>query len=98
MEQNATIGNVINDLMSEIRPDAIAITDGFGFHDKALNSCIGRHDGNVYEALFDWARRSPMNKKEFQDSIYNKFLKRRLDKKFLAAGANAQSGGQKSKL
>jgi len=51
----------INQLLEQIRPDAVALTDGFGMADSHLKSSIGRYDGNVYEAVYAEARRSPLN-------------------------------------
>lgn len=51
-------------LYAELRPEAVALVDAFDFHDKALNSILGRYDGNVYEHMFEWAKRSPLNKTE----------------------------------
>lgn len=42
-----------DELLVELRPDAVALVDGFGFEDYQLNSCLGRSDGNVYNALLD---------------------------------------------
>ena len=42
-----------HELLVELRPDAVALVDGFGFEDYQLNSCLGRSDGNVYNALLD---------------------------------------------
>eukprot|EP01062_Namystynia_karyoxenos_P055911 TRINITY_DN46923_c0_g1_i1.p1 TRINITY_DN46923_c0_g1~~TRINITY_DN46923_c0_g1_i1.p1 ORF type:complete len:710 (+),score=320.27 TRINITY_DN46923_c0_g1_i1:81-2132(+) len=52
----------INELLLEIRPDAVALTDGFGFSDYDLKSTLGRYDGNVYEAIYEEAKRNPLNK------------------------------------
>jgi len=51
----------INMLLEEIRPDAVALTDGFGITDWNLKSTLGRYDGNVYEAIYEEAKLSPMN-------------------------------------
>ena len=56
MEERITL------LLSAIRPDAVALVDGFGFSDAQLNSTLGRADGNVYEAIYDVARSNPLNK------------------------------------
>ena len=40
-----------HELLLELRPDAVALVDGFGFEDYQLDSCLGRSDGNVYHAL-----------------------------------------------
>lgn len=51
-------------VMRELRPDAVALVDGFGFEDYILNSALGRHDGDVYRALLDGAQRSKLNNTE----------------------------------
>lgn len=38
--------------------------DAFDFKDMTLGSVLGRYDGNVYENLFEWAKKSPLNKTE----------------------------------
>ncbi|XP_077426158.1 peroxisomal acyl-coenzyme A oxidase 1 isoform X2 [Vanacampus margaritifer] len=64
----------IKELLSELRPNAVALVDAFDFHDRMLNSVLGRYDGNVYEHMFEWARRSPLNSTEVHES-YHKYLK-----------------------
>ncbi|KAK7929885.1 hypothetical protein WMY93_006280 [Mugilogobius chulae] len=64
----------IKELLSLIRPNAVALVDAFDFPDKMLRSVLGRYDGNVYENLFDWARRSPLNATEVHES-FHKYLK-----------------------
>ncbi|XP_022620706.1 peroxisomal acyl-coenzyme A oxidase 1 isoform X2 [Seriola dumerili] len=64
----------IKELLSQLRPNAVALVDAFDVHDKKLNSVLGRYDGNVYEHLFDWARRSPLNSTEVHES-FHKYLK-----------------------
>eukprot|EP01012_Entosiphon_sulcatum_P013152 TRINITY_DN1841_c0_g1_i1.p1 TRINITY_DN1841_c0_g1~~TRINITY_DN1841_c0_g1_i1.p1 ORF type:complete len:698 (+),score=140.75 TRINITY_DN1841_c0_g1_i1:24-2096(+) len=73
-------------LLKEIRPDAVALVDAFGFSDQQLGSCIGRADGKVYEALVDWAGKSPLNEPEYQNAIWNDLLKQYLDQDYLAKG------------
>lgn len=60
--------------LKKLRPEAIAITDGFDFNDYILNSVLGSYDGNVYERIFEAAKMSPMNQKPVQDS-FEKHLK-----------------------
>ncbi|XP_013101987.2 probable peroxisomal acyl-coenzyme A oxidase 1 [Stomoxys calcitrans] len=60
--------------LQKIRPEAVALTDGFDFDDRVLNSVLGAYDGNVYERIFEAAKMSPMNKKPVQDS-FEKYLK-----------------------
>ena len=58
------IRGIIKKLLAEIRPNAVTIVDAWNFHDYELNSALGRYDGNVYETLFEWAKKGPMNKTE----------------------------------
>uniref|UniRef100_H2Z2W8 Acyl-coenzyme A oxidase n=1 Tax=Ciona savignyi TaxID=51511 RepID=H2Z2W8_CIOSA len=52
------------ELLSCIRPNAVGLVDAFDFSDDLLQSCLGAYDGNVYERLFAWAKKSPLNKTE----------------------------------
>ncbi|KAH8404171.1 hypothetical protein KR215_011154 [Drosophila sulfurigaster] len=56
--------------LSKIRPDAVAIVDGFDFSDRQLNSTIGSFDGNAYERIFDATLKSPMNQKSVPKSFH----------------------------
>lgn len=58
------ISTRIKELLSQLRPNAVALVDSFDLHDKKLNSVLGRYDGNVYEHMFEWARNSPLNATE----------------------------------
>jgi len=49
-------------LLSLIRPNAVALVDAFDFPDELLCSVLGRYDGQVYENLYKWAANSPLNK------------------------------------
>ena len=44
----------ISQLLGELQPDVIALTDSWDFCDEELQSALGRKDGNVYEAYMDW--------------------------------------------
>lgn len=48
-------------LSMELRPNAVPLVDSFGYEDYLLNSCIGRKDGDVYRALLEAAKSSPLN-------------------------------------
>ncbi|CAF0966451.1 unnamed protein product, partial [Rotaria sordida] len=50
------------DLYTRLRPNLVALVDTFDFHDNELNSCLGRYDGQVYEALMERARLNPSNR------------------------------------
>ena len=64
IEQNqySMIRTTAYNVMSESRNDCITLTDEFDYPDKVLKSTIGRHDGNVYESLFDAAQKSTLNR------------------------------------
>uniref|UniRef100_A0A8C5H0B6 Acyl-coenzyme A oxidase n=1 Tax=Gouania willdenowi TaxID=441366 RepID=A0A8C5H0B6_GOUWI len=64
----------IKELLAQLRPNAVALVDAFDINDRKLNSCLGRYDGNVYEHMFEWARRSPLNATEVHES-FHKYLK-----------------------
>ncbi|XP_059196325.1 peroxisomal acyl-coenzyme A oxidase 1 isoform X2 [Centropristis striata] len=64
----------IKELLNQLRPNAVALVDAFDLHDKKLKSVLGRYDGNVYENMFEWARRSPLNATEVHES-FHKYLK-----------------------
>ncbi|XP_006787561.1 peroxisomal acyl-coenzyme A oxidase 1 isoform X1 [Neolamprologus brichardi] len=68
------ISNRIKELLAQLRPNAVALVDAFDVHDKKLNSVLGRYDGNVYEHMFEWARKSPLNATEVHES-FHKYLK-----------------------
>ncbi|GMS78740.1 hypothetical protein PENTCL1PPCAC_915 [Pristionchus entomophagus] len=47
--------------LTTLRPNAVSLVDSFDQSDRELNSVLGRRDGNVYEALYQWARKSELN-------------------------------------
>ena len=61
-------------LMAEIRPDAIALVDSFNHSDHRLNSALGRYDGNAYEALLESTKNEPLNRTQVVDG-YEQYLK-----------------------
>lgn len=64
MPQVMQISSRIKELLAQLRPNTVALADAFDIHDKKLNSVLGRYDGNVYEHMFEWARKSPLNATE----------------------------------
>lgn len=50
------------ELLKELRPNAVTLVDAFDYPDRLLNSCLGRYDGQVYEALYEFAKKSSLNK------------------------------------
>lgn len=61
------------DLLGIIRKDAVPLVDAFDFTDKNLNSALGSYDGQVYQRLYEWARKAPTNKQI--SPAYEKYLK-----------------------
>ncbi|XP_068932437.1 peroxisomal acyl-coenzyme A oxidase 1 isoform X2 [Petaurus breviceps papuanus] len=72
--QLTQVNQRVKDLLTIIRPDSAALVDAFDFKDHTLGSVLGRYDGNVYENMFEWAKKSPLNKTEVHES-YHKYLK-----------------------
>lgn len=60
--------------LKTIRPDAVAICDGFDFHDRNLSSTLGCYDGNVYQRIFEAAKSNPLNAKPVPD-VFHTHLK-----------------------
>ncbi|KAI8917510.1 acyl-CoA dehydrogenase/oxidase [Powellomyces hirtus] len=59
--QAPIVKQTIRTLLTELRPDAVALVDAWNFSDYFLNSTLGRYDGRVYEALVEAAAREPLN-------------------------------------
>jgi len=83
-DQYWVIKTCINDLLNEIRPDAVPIVDSFDFQDYVLRSTIGRYDGNVYESLYDSAQKSILNRSDPFDGY--SYLKPYLNKDLVKKG------------
>lgn len=60
----------IKELLKTLRPQAVPIVDAWNIPDFLLNSCLGRYDGRVYEALYDQARSEPLNQTEIHEGYY----------------------------
>ncbi|KAF0692312.1 Aste57867_16601 [Aphanomyces stellatus] len=67
------------ELLRVVRPNAVALVDGFGFSDFELNSAIGRYDGDIYRALIERATHEPLNATDVTPG-YHKWLKPLLTK------------------
>lgn len=83
LEQVDHVNEVIMQLLSEIRPDAVSLVDAFAIPDRVLHSALGRYDGNVYEALYDFAKNNPLNKEEYIQDLFHSHLKKVLDVDYL---------------
>jgi acyl-CoA oxidase len=84
-DQYRIISETVATLLAEIRPDCVALVDAFDYPDAVLKSTIGRYDGNVYEALFDAAQKSVLNRTDPFDG-FEEFLKPHLNKDLLRHG------------
>ncbi|KAJ7427458.1 Peroxisomal acyl-coenzyme A oxidase 1 [Willisornis vidua] len=74
--QITQVNQHVKELLAVIRPNAVALVDSFDFHDVHLGSVLGRYDGNVYENMFEWAKKSPLNKTQTDISLPRKKLSR----------------------
>lgn len=90
-EQLDLVLDRINALLSEIRPDAVALCDAFGFKDSALESTLGRFDGAVYEAIYDEAKKNPLNQSDHMVGWED--FSQILNLEFLREGMKVQRAG-----
>ena len=60
--QLADIRLLIDQLLMELLPDAVTLTDAWDFPDATLQSALGCYDGNVYERMMQWVKQLPINR------------------------------------
>lgn len=96
-DQYRHINDAVSTLLAEVRPDSVTLVDAFDYPDSVLKSTIGRYDGNVYEALFDAAQKSTLNRTDPFEG-YEKYLKPHLNKDLLRYGNKPISGYQPGKF
>jgi acyl-CoA oxidase len=60
------IRSLVNGLLDQLLPEAIALTDAWDFSDASLCSALGMYDGNVYENIMRWVDQLPINQKAWQ--------------------------------
>lgn len=89
-QHSELIQEASNQLLHLLRPNCVAFVDAFDFPDRVLNSTIGSYDGNVYERLYESARRSTLNRRDPFDGYYE-HLRPRLDLEFLKQGNKVPS-------
>ncbi|GMR33140.1 hypothetical protein PMAYCL1PPCAC_03334 [Pristionchus mayeri] len=63
-KQSEQVQTDIYEMLKTLRPEAVGLADAWAISDLELRSVLGRRDGNVYPALLEWAKQSPLNKKE----------------------------------
>ncbi|EJD04840.1 peroxisomal oxidase [Fomitiporia mediterranea MF3/22] len=64
----------ITRLCAELVPEAISLSDAFGFTDWELDSALGVYDGRVYDALWARVQTEPLNQSEITEG-YQEFIK-----------------------
>merc|ERR1712187_1017878 len=79
-----TLMDRVHILLDKIRPDAVGLVDAMGFDDEQLKSTLGRYDGNVYEAIYEEAKISPLN--QTPKMVGWESLAKVLDLDFIKAG------------
>ncbi|KAJ7153025.1 peroxisomal oxidase [Mycena crocata] len=58
----------ISVLCGELLPEAIGLTDAFGFSDWELDSALGVYDGKAYEAMWARVQDEPLNQTEVTEA------------------------------
>ncbi|KAK0200677.1 peroxisomal oxidase [Desarmillaria ectypa] len=66
--QTKTLRKAIASFCQELLPNAIRLTDAFGFSDWELDSALGVYDGRVYEALWARVQTEPLNQTEVPEA------------------------------
>jgi acyl-CoA oxidase len=85
-----TLMDQIHVLLDRIRPDAVGLVDALGYEDDQLKSTLGRYDGKVYEAIYDEAKKSPLNQTD--KMVGWESISRILDLDFLKRGIGQRAG------
>ncbi|XP_023945597.2 probable peroxisomal acyl-coenzyme A oxidase 1 [Bicyclus anynana] len=62
------------ELLTQLRPNAVGLVDAFDLRDEMLQSTLGAYDGRVYERLMEAALQSPLNA-EPVNYTFQKYLK-----------------------
>ena len=78
----AELREVLVELFRDIRPEAVSLVDAFDYPDFVLRSVLGRKDGDVYRAMWDWVQDNPRNKHpNGVHPVYHKYVKELLTSK-----------------
>ncbi|KAF1831620.1 acyl-CoA oxidase [Decorospora gaudefroyi] len=56
-----TMRSLVNGLLDQLLPEAVALTDAWDFSDASLCSALGMYDGNVYKNIMRWVEQLPIN-------------------------------------
>jgi acyl-CoA oxidase len=108
VDQLANLTPTILDLMKRIRPHAVSLVDAWSIPDYLLDSCLGREDGDVYNALWKKAHlENPLNLDVFNPDFTTdeiimgegaEHARKRVEKLALGVYGHEQRDGGKSKL
>ncbi|XP_050343192.1 probable peroxisomal acyl-coenzyme A oxidase 1 [Nymphalis io] len=63
--------NWYEDLLVQLRPNAVGLVDAFDIRDEILNSTLGAFDGRAYERLMEEAMKSPLNAEPVNKSFHS---------------------------
>lgn len=53
---------LVNELLEQLLPETVRLTDAWDFSDASLCSALGMRDGNVYENVMRWVEQMPVDK------------------------------------
>ncbi|MCO5566010.1 hypothetical protein L7F22_019685 [Adiantum nelumboides] len=70
-ESVLSLEQAVRELVEELLPQVIGLTDAFGWTDWELASSLGRYDGRVYESLMAEAEANPINHSRKSDGVDN---------------------------
>jgi len=73
-QQGNQVRQHVRRLLGVVRRDAVPLVDAFNLSDMYLNSALGKYDGKVYEALYEWAQKEPLNKTDVTEA-YEKYIR-----------------------
>ncbi|OWR46895.1 acyl-CoA oxidase [Danaus plexippus plexippus] len=62
------------DILIQLRPNAVGVVDAFDIRDDFLHSTLGAYDGRVYERLMEEALKCPLNA-DVVNVSFHKYLK-----------------------
>ena len=63
------------ELLEQLRSEAIALTDAFSYRDESLQSALAVSDGRVYETMLQWASEKNDINKEVPNKGFMKYIK-----------------------
>ncbi|THH05030.1 hypothetical protein EW146_g10011 [Bondarzewia mesenterica] len=70
----------IAEMCSQLLPEAVALSDAFGYTDWELDSALGVYDGRVYQTLWERIQSEPLNEQEVTPGyearrLFGKYIK-----------------------